>query len=374
MAQVGAAKRLIRKSIGARNIRRIRTVAAKMLGRKPPRRPILGIVGFFGHGNFGDELFLDVYHEYFGDDYDLVVLPDLLTKPYFSGDIKKRVGGVDAILLGGGDLLQPWAYDSRYWSRAYLDKPIYILGLGVPIRAKANQDRQKDDPDTIDRHREFFTHPNVKYIGTRDDASKQWIEKNLSPSVPVHSDPDVVCSLTLPPATKEATPTLGIVTRLRKVGEQDDYTELGKLARHVQGNGWKVKHIILGTGVVGERDVKDAEALPIEGKELVYSEDLNVLNRTIGSLTALASMKFHGSVVATMYGVPSVVLIPTSKNRSFMRRIGREDLLAKYDAPDLIDRFQPAPAPITPEQVAMLRDGAKRPIRDVQKLLRRTVG
>lgn len=367
-------KRRIRSAIGARNVRRIKTVAAKALGRKPPRRPILGIVGFFGHGNFGDELFLDVYREHFGDDYDLVVLPDLLTKPYFSGDITKRVAKVDAILLGGGDLLQPWAYDLRYWSRAYLQKPIYILGLGVPIRARANQSRQKDVPEAIERNRTFLTDPNIKYIGTRDDSSKQWIEKHIQPSIPVHSDPDIVCALTLPPATKDPVPTLGIVTRLRSANDQDDYSELEKLARHVQSNGWKVKHIILGTGVVGERDLKDAESLPIEGKEVVYSDDLNVLNRTIGSLTALASMKFHGSVVATMYGVPSVVLIPTSKNRSFMRRIGREDLLAKYDAPDLIDRFQPAPAPITPEQVAMLRDGAKRPIRDVQKLLRRNVG
>lgn len=371
MTDVGAAKRLIRKSIGARNVRRLRTVAAKALGRKPPRRPILGIVGFFGHGNFGDELFLDVYQEYFGKDYDLVVLPDLLTKPYFSGDIKKRVAKVDAILLGGGDLLQPWNYDRRYWATPYLAKPIYILGLGVPIRP---QEQFPDQPHIIDRHRAFFNHPNIKYIGTRDDSSKQWIEKNLTPSVPVHSDPDVVCSLTLPPATKEPVPTLGIVTRLRKPDRQDDYSELEKLARHVQGNGWKVKHIILGTGVVGERDVKDAETLPIEGKEIVYSQDLDVLNRAIGSLTALASMKFHGSVVATMYGVPSVVLIPTSKNRSFMRRIGRDDLLAKFDAPDLVDRFQPAPAPITPEQVAMLREGAQRPIREVQRLLRRNVG
>jgi len=332
----------------------------------------LGIVGFFGHGNYGDELFLDVYREYFGDDYDLVVLPDLLTKPYFSGNIKKRVAKVDAILLGGGDLLQPWNHDPRYWSWAYLAKPIYILGLGVPIR---QQTKFVDKPHIINRHRTFFTHPNIRYIGTRDDSSKRWIETNLAPSIPVHSDPDLVCSLTLPSARRDPVPTLGIVTRLRiGAGAPFDYSELAKLARHVQGNGWKVKQIVLGTGVVGDRDFEDAQSLQIEDKELVYSQDLDDLNRAIGSLTALASMKFHGSVVATMYGVPSVVLVPTSKNRSFMQRLGREDLLAKYDAPDLVDRFQPAPAPIAPEQVAMLREGAKRPIRDVQKLLRRQVG
>lgn len=365
------AKRRVRAVVGARNVRRIKTVAAKVLGRKPPRRPILGIVGFFGHGNFGDELFLKVYREYFGNDFDLVVLPDLLTKPYFSGNLKKRVAKVDAILLGGGDLLHGWNYEKRYWAEAYLAKPIYILGLGVPRRI---QERYADKPHVIRRHRAFFTHPNIKYIGARDDASKGWIEENLAPHVPVHSDPDIVCALTLPAATREPTPTLGIVTRMRIAGGSFDYTELAELARHLQGNGWQVKHIILGTGIVGERDAEDATNLRVDDLDVVRSEDLDELCRAIGSVTALASTKFHGSVVATMYGVPSVVLVPTSKNRNFMLRIGREDLLAKHNAPDLIDWFQPVPAPITPEQVTMLREGAKRPIHEVQDLLRRDIG
>jgi len=366
-------KRRVRTAVGARNIRRARTVAARALGRTPPRRPVLGIAGFFGHGNFGDELFLDVFSEYFGDHYDLVVLPDGLTRPYFTGGIKSRVAKVDAILIGGGDLLQPWAVDKRYWAKTYLTKPVYILGLGVPIRAPWSE---WDNPVAIEKHREYLNHPNIKYIGVRDDESRAWIDKHIQPRVPVNVDPDIVCALTLPPAAEkdDDTPTLGIVTRLRKADEQDDYTELEKHAHHVQANGWKVQHLVLGTGVVGERDIADAENLRIEGKEIVHSENLAELCSSLGSLTALASMKFHGSVVATMYGVPSIVLIPTSKNRSFMRRMGREDLLAKFDAPDLVDRFQPAPAPITPDQVAMLREGAKRPLLEVQRLLRRDVG
>lgn len=70
-------------------------------------------------------------------------------------------------------------------------------------------------------------------------------------------------------------------------------------------------------------------------------------------------MKFHGTVVATMYGVPSTVLIPTNKNRNFMNRIGRGDLLSRYDDPTLCERFKTPPAPIAADSVSMLREQAK---------------
>jgi polysaccharide pyruvyl transferase WcaK-like protein len=69
-------------------------------------------------------------------------------------------------------------------------------------------------------------------------------------------------------------------------------------------------------------------------------------------------MKFHGTVVATMYGVPSIVMIATSKNRNFMRRIGREDLLSSFDSEALIDKFLCKPEPISSSSVEDIKQGA----------------
>jgi polysaccharide pyruvyl transferase WcaK-like protein len=44
----------------------------------------IGLIGFFGWGNFGDELFLEVYKEYLGNDFDIEVIHDMDKKPYFS--------------------------------------------------------------------------------------------------------------------------------------------------------------------------------------------------------------------------------------------------------------------------------------------------
>jgi polysaccharide pyruvyl transferase WcaK-like protein len=184
------------------------------------------------------------------------------------------------------------------------------------------------------------------------------------------SVPDIVCALDLPvaPPRDPDAPILGIATRLRpNQDEPDDYTELARLARAKQAEGWRIRHLILGTGPVGERDRANADDLVIPGKEVFYTEDLDEISRAIGECSALASMKFHGSVVATMYGVPSMVLIPTSKNRSFMRRLGREDLLSVFNDQRLTERFDPVPPAPDREAVAALRAAADAELRDLNR-------
>lgn len=318
------------------------------------KRP-LGLVGFFGHGNYGDELFIDVFQQFLGPKFDLTIIPDLEAKPYFSRPVEEKVAEVDAIVMGGGDLVQRWATDPRYFDPTYLRKPFYLAGVGVPIYHGSAKHEEK--PHIINRLRRFFGDPNVRMIGMRDDFSANWIREKLEPTAPVISEPDIVCSLELPPVTKPlGQPILGIVTRQRRVETPDDYSRLEELAEHAKARGFRIRHIVLGTGSVGERDLANAPALKVADKEVVYSEDLAELSRAIGECTVLASMKFHGTVVATMYGVPSIVLVPTNKNRNFMARIGRTDLVASHDSDRLIEIFgENGPAPIDPSDVAMLR-------------------
>ncbi|WP_458094711.1 polysaccharide pyruvyl transferase family protein [Roseomonas sp. WA12] len=333
-------------------------------------RPVIGLGGFFGYGNYGDELFLEVFKEHLGTEFRLQVLPDTLDKPYFSVPVEERIQEVDAILIGGGDLVLPWSIDSRYFNSVYLQKPVFLAGLGVPIRAQGTAN-QVEKPHIIARHRNFFQHENIRFLNVRDGQSANWIRSKIDPKVEIIESPDLVCGLTLPAVQKPGTPILGIVTRHRPGHDQDDdYSKLVELGNYAISQGWKVRHIILGTGRVGQVDVVNAERVPIPGKEVVYSESLDDLSRAIGECSAQASMKFHGSVVATMYGVPSMVLVPTSKNRNFMRRMDRNDLLCRFDSPELVDRFKPFPEPIDPAWVERLRDGAV----DMLTQLRNAIG
>jgi len=339
------------------------------------KKPVIGLAGFFGYGNYGDELFVSVFKEYLSDKFDLKFISDEKEKPYYSRPIAEHVAEVDAIVIGGGDIVQPWGIDTRYFSREFLAKPIFVVGVGVPIRKGLPAGSYHVEKDWIvKKYNDFFNHPNVKMVHARDPQSSKWIKSRLDPEVGMTEGPDIVCALTFPEAQKpEGAPILGIVTRQRP-GQEDDYSQINALAQQQIGKGWRIRHIILGSDEVGRRDLLDA--VDVTGmKETVYSEKLDDLSTAIGECTALISMKFHGSVAATMYGVPSTVLIPTNKNRNFMRRIGRDELLSQFDDETLCARFaETAPAPIATEKVDLLRSTARQVMLQLEQKISEAMG
>ncbi|GGU27538.1 polysaccharide pyruvyl transferase family protein [Nocardioides albus] len=334
------------------------------------RKPVIGLAGFFGAGNYGDELFLSVYEQYFGDEFELRVLADNMTKPYYDRPLAEIVDEVDAILIGGGDILQPWQADPRYFNHKMLAKPVFVVGIGVPIYRNT-----QIKPGIIEKHKRFLEHPNVRFIGVRDQPTADWILANISADLDILVAPDMVCSLELPPAEKpEGAPILGVVTRFRpNLDEPDDYSRVEEMAGKAMADGWRVRHLILGTMDVGRRDMANADDLDIPGKEVVYTESLDELTRSIGECTAFASMKFHGSVVATMYGVPSIVMIPTNKNRNFMKRIGLGANVSDFAAADLAERFADRVVPAT-DDVAGLRTAADAHLRELRAEVKQALG
>jgi polysaccharide pyruvyl transferase WcaK-like protein len=317
----------------------------------------VGLVGFFGWGNFGDELFVKVFEQWLSQDFDVKVLNDLTSKPYFTRPIEDVLRDVDAIVIGGGDLIIPWTMSELYWKQEYLTKPVFIIGVGVPTWGDVK-------PVILERYRRFLVHKNVKYINVRDKESADFITKNISPKLPVRHSADIVFALSMPPKRNLSDSYLGIVTRDRR-GRVDDLTQVKKLAEKAISEGYKIKHLILGSGDVGIRDMERAPDLDIEGKELIYSESLNELCLEISSCKMLASMKFHGTVVAINYGIPSIVLSATDKNRNLMRMIERKELLSAINDSTLPERIHRYIPPIPRSTIRMLRQRAERSMQEL---------
>jgi polysaccharide pyruvyl transferase WcaK-like protein len=212
-------------------------------------------------------------------------------------------------------------------------------------------------PAAIERLRRFFGDPAIRLVTVRDAESGDWIRRHLEPAATVTTSPDLVCGLTLPDVGRPADPPiLGLVVRAR--GEPTDLTHVRRLAQRAVERGYRVRTIVLATGRTREHDRLATAELDLPTGEAVESDDLSVLSRAIGECSLLASMKFHGTVVATMYGIPSLVLVPTAKNRHFMRSIGRPDLVTGYFEPDLPDRIDPPPRSIEAGLPARLRADA----------------
>jgi polysaccharide pyruvyl transferase WcaK-like protein len=317
---------------------------------QPGARPVVGVVGYYGHGNYGDELFLETFRQHLGADVELRTILDPTRPRSIADRLGARIRDADAILVGGGDIVVPWSSASRYWERAYLRRPVFVAGVGVPTW-------DRPVPRVVGRMRSFFGHRSVRFVGVRDPESAAWVERNLRPVVPIRIAPDLVCGLTLPPVERPAgQPIFGVAVRSRS--EPDDLTQVRRLCERAIELGYRVRRIVLATGRVRARDEVATEGLDLPGTELVASDDLDAISRAIGECTAISSMKFHGVVVATMYGVPAIATMPTTKTRTFLRGIGRADLLSHYGSPDLPAVLVPELAPIAAETRAALRDGA----------------
>jgi polysaccharide pyruvyl transferase WcaK-like protein len=331
-------------------------------GRSPGAAPVVGLVGFYGYGNYGDELFLEVFREHLGPHFDLRSMLDPAHAKSIASRLGARVRDTEAILIGGGDIVIPWSNSSRYWERSYLRRPVFVAGVGVPLwRAPA--------PHVVNRLGVFFGHPSVRFIGTRDPESTEWIEQNLHPDAPVATAPDLVCGLTLPAVERPAGPPIfGVAVRSRK--EKDDLTHVRRLCERAVGLGYRVRRIVLATGRVRERDAVTTEELGLPDTELISSDDLSVITRAIGECTAFASMKFHGVVVGTMYGVPTIATMPTTKTRNFIRGIGRPDLLSAYSDPELPSFLREDLAPIAEETRERLRTEAVTHLTDLRERIR----
>ena len=298
----------------------------------------IALIGYFGWGNFGDELFLSTHHQMLSDTYDLFAANDLTKEPYFSFPVSDLVEKADAFLIGGGDLLNPTRVSPLYWKKEYLEKPVFIYGLGVP-RQTHNR------PKVIAHYKEFLQHPNCKMVVARDIESYTWIKNNIDPGDKLMWYPDPVCALRRPPATPPKEKTLGVVMREHR-SLDPNMQPVQDLITQARDMGYKIKHLVLANMELGKEDMKRAKIIATEGDEIFYSDDLNEMCQAISSCSLLATIKFHGMIVATMYGIPSIAMSVTPKNLNFLRMIERSEMAASYTNPNVKDHLSYYPARI----------------------------
>lgn len=257
---------------------------------------------------------------------------------------------MDAVVLGGGDLLCPYRphIDADFVNPMYLRRPVHVAGIGVELN------RPDINPDVVKQWRRFLRHPSVRSVSTRDSQSSEWLKRHILGRRSVASHPDLVCALSLPRASRpEGAPILGLVTRHLK--HPRDYVLMAEVSRRLMADGWRVRHIIAGVGDHGQKDFENAEELKLEGKETVRTHDIDEISRALGECTLVLSMKLHATLVATMYGVPTICVNPVSKARAFMKSIDREDLVIEPKDPRLLEIVAAGVPDVPMEKVEQLR-------------------
>lgn len=290
----------------------------------------IGLVGYFGWGNFGDELMLRCWRDALSG-ADAEPVHTILRRPYFERPAAEIADGIDAVIIGGGDLMHPDAISSLYWNRAWLRRPVIISGIGVAL------ERQRERPDVIDRLRTFVASPSVHALSARDEDSADWITSRLHPRVPVEVIPDMGFAARIDHLPRKPSDLVGIV--LRKSPEPSEVREVRRLCSWAEAEGLGAELLVLATGTTS---AQEAEALQLCLPEVPIRREstLDGLIGRIAGYRCLFTAKFHGAVIAARCGVPSISLRRTHKIDALARQLGYPQMSShpeQWDAARLRD-------------------------------------
>lgn len=273
----------------------------------------VGLVGFFGWGNYGDELMHSVWAKAFEGRAQARVVHTLLHRPYFQHSAQEVAREFDSLVVGGGDLILPSSISSLYWNRAWLQRPVSVAGVGVALEGRPARS------DVVQRMGAFFQDSSVQSVSARDEDSAQWISEYLNPHVPVEVTSDLGFVATLPPAQATEASILGVV--LRKAPDVVQLRFVERLQNFAHQRNMRVEVLVLATGVERQTEVAAlADKIP-QDVFVRTAESLEELTRMIGGCTAIFTAKFHAAVVAARYGIPTVSLRTTHKIQSLAQSL-----------------------------------------------------
>ena len=136
--------------------------------------------------------------------------------------------------------------------------------------------------------------------------------------------------------------------------------------------GYSIKFIILGIGKTGKKDYELTLRFSEEGEHISYHDNLLDICQEIGSVSQLVSMKFHGLIVASLYGIPSLQLTNYEKNINFLTEIERKDLIASYEKENLVDHLSHEPTSIHTLVSSGLKKKARASLKELEAQLDKT--
>jgi polysaccharide pyruvyl transferase WcaK-like protein len=274
----------------------------------------VGLIGYFGWGNFGDELFLSQWQEVIGVAQTFRV-NDLLQKPYTSRPAAVVAEDSEAFVIGGGDLIRTESISSLYWNRAWTEKPIVISGVGVARES----DRQRSD--VVPRLKSFIASAQILSFSARDPESLRWIEENLRPSVEVRLVPDLAYAAVHAGHSRprRQMKTVGVVLNKRITAH--DLNVFESLMEAESAGVLKLRLLVLATGVQRDHELEQLELHGLHDRAETF-EGVADMVKAIGGVDLLYSAKFHGLVVASSQGIPSRSLRRTSKAVSLSTCLG----------------------------------------------------
>ncbi|MFC7441685.1 polysaccharide pyruvyl transferase family protein [Laceyella putida] len=277
------------------------------------------VCGYFGMGNFGDELFLKTYQQVFSNHHVFSWEPFLDTKQ------------IDAVIIGGGDLITPYWFNQHYFPSDLENHPTWIYSVGIadfyPLETWPDQEVQK--------YRER-TQKAVRFA-VRDENSAK-LARNIGLHHQVDIVPDAAFSYKVNPIPIEKFSIKPIIGICIHSYEHFPYGMVRDVLAGCGQKGYDFLFIpVIDRAVNPYADVPACRKLMGMVREKCPDANVHILEiayldqicNWLKAIDYLISFKLHPSLIAVREGTPVLCINSHSKVKSLMSKFGLDDFVIK---------------------------------------------
>ncbi|GIP21178.1 polysaccharide pyruvyl transferase family protein [Paenibacillus sp. J22TS3] len=285
----------------------------------------IAVCGYYGMGNFGDDLFLRTFQQVFHP------------HQVYPWNNQLDATKTDAVIIGGGDLITPYAFNTNYFPPALKDKPTWLYGVGI-VDAYPEETWPADQ---VEKYREVISR--AKRAVFRDSRSAE-IAKRARFHSDVETAPDLAFGYRQPkfPYKKpSARKTIGIcvfsydsfpfdsfVSLMKSLSDRGYHLRLIPAVNHPNGGGYSDYPMCVRIKT-RLREIAPHASVDI----LPLLLDLELTYSAIQSVDYLISFKLHPTLVALRAGIPALAFSGMSKVRSLLQLFGMEKYYCDYREP-----------------------------------------
>lgn len=283
------------------------------------------VCGYYGMGNFGDELFLETLKQVF---YNHNV---------FAWQSSLDPDKIDVVIVGGGDIITPYSFNQYYFPEVLKNHPTWVYGVGV-VRHYAEETWPQEE---VCKNRERLK--SAIRLVVRDPKSQE-VASRLGFHENVEFLPDMVFSYKqsniYPINRARYKKLLGVC-----VYSYNSYPleTMASLLVHYANQGFQIMLIPMVNQNNAYSDMPTCRLLRDKIEEkigrnrvllLAPQYDLELIHSWIHSLDYFISSKLHPSLVALMGGVPVLTLTDQGKVSALMEQYGLSEYALSIHTPE----------------------------------------
>ena len=294
------------------------------------REPVIGYVGWLGHGNFGDEILLECIKELMHPIGFVELFEPQDATPDFFYAIREWHSGksvLAAIFIGGGTLINEAVFLRIIEPAIATGAPLYVFGSGAKDRSSDHAPGCDFDALT-NRYVQILQKAKAVYV--RGPHSARMLESSGVSNVSIIGDPGL--SLPAKYLCEREQRNLSFCVGIsigswdKPKGDQHRILEIvTELAKCLLASGFELRILNM-----QEIDIPVATALAERaGIDLETANNPNNVLETFQAIRQcdiVIGQRLHSVVVAAAMGIPCISLAYATKCKDFMASIKRENL------------------------------------------------